>query len=267
MLLLSKQVKNSIYLVVACCSGIYVTKAMEQQTPGIEKNIEVEASPWARLPAGVREYIISFLESAKDQKEAVKNIKGLSQTSKELNKLINDTQVLGDLIQAISRRFNISPIDVASEFNNPGALNWLKNYAQQNPQEKKLLDKRLRQAAKEGNMTLTQFLLNAGADVNTQGKWGYTPLQLAVIKGQNDMVDLLLNAGAHVNQSNKLGNAPLHWAVTNGNTDAIQLLLKYGADINQANKNGTTPLSAAIGQGKEDIVELLQQFEIKKTQA
>jgi ankyrin repeat protein len=276
--LASKQVKNSLYLILLFCSGMYLAKAMEQEEPvpkirkiegqaGPLSSLAVrEASSWATLPKEIKNYIISFLESEENAQEAIKNIKYLATTSKEFYNLINNPRVLGTLIQGISKRFNISFIDVALKFKNAGAADWLKgSIEQQYPQEKEIVNQLLVKATKEGDKNLIIFLLNAGADVNAQDDYGdtpifnyrYTPLYYAAGLGNKDIVELLLNASADVNKEDRLGWTPLHRVTGLGNKDTIELLLKYKADVNKATREGYTPLLIAIANDNKDIAELL----------
>jgi ankyrin repeat protein len=280
-LLISNQIRNYIYLIVACCSGISITKAMEQETPDIEKRTEEEqVSSCESLPSELKVYIIGFLVSAEDAKGAVKavrDIKYLAATSKCFYNFINDPQVLDTLIQEISKQFVcVYPIDVALAFKNSSALRWLKDYLQQNPSEKARLNDRLMNAANFGKSSTLVFALNAGADVNTQDSCGYTPLHSAVQEGHKDTVELLLNAGADVNSVDKYSQTPLHRIFGPGNKgvnkdsinkDIVELLLKHGANINQATDNGNTPFNRAAHRGLKEIIELLLQYEANVNQA
>jgi hypothetical protein len=157
LLLIYKRIITCLFLTVACCVGVCVTNAMEQEEPvakrrkteeqvtsGIEKKIEELISPlsslamegkkveektstWASLPTELKAYIISFLASAKNEKEAIRNIKALSLTSKELYNLIHDPNIVNSLILEISNQFGKSPVDVAREFESPAAAEWLKD--------------------------------------------------------------------------------------------------------------------------------------------
>jgi ankyrin repeat protein len=254
MFIVPKRVKSYIYLMLLCCS-VYLAKAMEQPTLNIEKKAEVKANPWTKLPKDIKKYIISFLESAKDRNEAVRNIMTLSLTSKEFHNLINDLSVLDNLIREISKRFNISPIHVAiALFSICNTLHWLETYIHRNPDEIRLLDRYLIKAAKDGNTKVTKFLLNAGVDITKGDKDCSTPLLWAASRGEKHIAELLLDAGADVNQATPHGTTSLHLAANKG---MVELLLQRGADVNKANKEGETPLYWSARNGHWDRVKLL----------
>jgi uncharacterized protein len=318
MLLTSRQVKSRL-LIVLCCSGIYLTNAMEgpiakrrkiekQQAlrdiqPGesislfnrlpFVKRMEIEQqalrdiqsrksissfdtlsfvakrrtievqqennpiSFFESLPLELKVHIINFLKSAKNEKEAVKNTKALSLASKGFYEIINDPQILGDLILEISKQFDKSAIDVAIEFNNPGAIQWLRKYLRKHYQKKELLNLRLLEAAEKNNRSHLIFAINAGADINTQDNDGQTPLYLAANKDYKGIVELLLQYGASANQAGYKSYTPLWWAALYGYTDIVKLLIKHGADVNVRDKYGDTPLSWATAHDHKTIVKLL----------
>jgi hypothetical protein len=265
MVITSKQIRRYIYLIIVYCSSTYVTKAMEQLIPDMEKKAEEESSFWANLSPELKAHIVSFLETAKDRKEAIRNIRAFSLTSKEFNTLINDPEVLSGLIVGISRRsygslsiaaFYTSLSNVSREFKKP-AVYWLRHYMQQHPQAKDVV---FLLAVQVGSQTLTQYLLNAGADANQKDNGGWTPLSIAALNGHKDIVALLLNAGADVNQAQGRGYVPLHLAAELGYRDIVELLLVYGADVNKANDAGYVSLHWAAYSGNKDIVELLLAY-------
>jgi ankyrin repeat protein len=267
----SKKAKFSFYSTLALCSGIYVTNAMEQEKPApkkrkieeptisaIEEKREEQASSFVNLPSELKFYIINFLVNAENKEKAIENIKALAATSKEFYNFINDTQVLGSCIKEISTHFNIYCFNVALAFKNPGAANWLKDYAQKNCEMKEALDQRLLGTAKIRDKALAHFLLNAGADVDKEDKYDNTPLHEAVYQGHKDIVELLLAYGADVNKAAKVsGCSPLFPAVAYGHKDIVELLIEAGADVNMRDKTEYTPLNSASYQGHKEIAELL----------
>jgi hypothetical protein len=256
----------AIYL-LACCSGIYITKAMEQPMVEIEKKREEPVSAFENLSPDLKTYIISFLGSATDIKEAVKNIKALSIASKEFHNLINDHRILGSLIREINNRFGKTTLDIAMAFKNRGALNWFKEYAQNNPRAKEIRDKYLLKAIEAGGSLLTQFLLHAGADVNHLDNEGCTPLHRAADRGYKDIVALLLAYGADINKTDNYGNTPLSWAAFNYYEDTLEFLLEHGTDINKVSNDGRTPFDLAITNDNKEIVELLLNAEAEVNKA
>jgi ankyrin repeat protein len=260
---------------------------MEQPKVEIEKQAEEQRSFLANVPKEIKTYIISFLVSAKEVYEAIRNIKALSLTSKCFHNVINDPQVLDTLIKEISNQFPRMDLGfIAIIFNNP---QWLKDHIQHNPEKKWSVGNFLLSTATRGDTTLTQFSLNAGADVNQSDNDGKTPLHEAAVNGHIEIVKLLLDAGADVNAQDKHGNTPLcwsikeivgllldakadpnkediygqvplHFAATNGYKDTAELLLNAGADVNKANTFGSTPLSLATLLDRQAVVELLHKF-------
>jgi len=78
---------------------------------------------------------------------------------------------------------------------------------------------------------IVKELIAAGADVNKENERGMTPLQYAVISGEEQVVDLLLTAGADPEQRNDAGFRAIDQINSTGNAEAIQnVFKKHGAD-------------------------------------
>jgi ankyrin repeat protein len=67
------------------------------------------------------------------------------------------------------------------------------------------------------------------------------------------MIELLLAKGANINIKKNDGYTPLHLAVGRGNVAMVELLVAKGADVNVKNNAGDTPLMLA----KDDKVRAL----------
>jgi ankyrin repeat protein len=254
-----------VYGMLLSCIGMYESKAMEQPTSVLEGKREGKQeyfiSPFQSLPKEIRNYIISFLVSAKDVKEAVENIKNLGATSKEFYNLINDLQVLDNLIREISTRFSNSPATVAIAFMNPSALSWLKEYIERHPQEKEGITQRLNndllKAVEANNKTVAEFLLNAGADSNVKSGSALTLLHEAAFSGNKNIVELLLTHGADVNKVDDEGRTGLYCIFFGVYQEIVELLLAYEANVNTADNYGQVPLHWAASRGSNETVELL----------
>lgn len=111
-------------------------------------------------------------------------------------------------------------------------------------------------AARVGHLTVAQFLLANGADVDALDDQSQTPLHLAAMNGHKSMVELLLaNKAAVEPKANP--TTPLHLAAANGYKLVASVLLAHGANVNAKNKAGWTPLHFAVVHGYTSVAELL----------
>jgi ankyrin repeat protein len=125
------------------------------------------------------------------------------------------------------------------------------------------------------NPSVSQLLIDYGADLNYQDQYGRTALMLFSYfstDGNNDCLELFLKNGAGVNITDNTGKTALHYATWGGNITVIELLKKYGADINKRDDNGLSPLVIAHivryvwGDHPVEFIELLTSYgaELKK---
>lgn len=111
--------------------------------------------------------------------------------------------------------------------------------------------------ADSGHTDMVQYLLELGADPNTQTEQGVTPLMYASQWGYRDIAELLLKNGANPNLAPFDGNTALHASVKAGNDSIAELLLDYNAEVNVANRKGLTPLHYAVWYGFPYLTDLL----------
>ena len=103
------------------------------------------------------------------------------------------------------------------------------------------------------NLTLIQRIIELGANVDIQTKEGTTPLIILTKNRNLKIVELMLESKqADINFCDKDGRNVLHWAVNNNqdNADATNelenLLLSNGVDMNKTDKRNRTPLHYAF---------------------
>ena len=109
----------------------------------------------------------------------------------------------------------------------------------------KMINNALFDAVHLGDIDIAKLLIENGADINTQKKFGNTPLHKAKDSfgcGYIKMSEFLIKNGADVNMQNHLGDTPLHRAVESARVDLVKLLIENGADVNIKNNAGNTPL-------------------------
>ena len=104
---------------------------------------------------------------------------------------------------------------------------------------------------------IASFLIDHGADLESQDIYG-TPLHCAMyLTNHEEMVKLLVQKGAQFNSKNRIGRTPFHQAVNDGKISMANILLQYGADINTKDFTGDTPLHFAVCWRKEEHVHFL----------
>jgi len=106
-------------------------------------------------------------------------------------------------------------------------------------------------------LTVAQFLLDNGADVDARGISFGTALTTAAYRGHLEMVRLLLERGAGVEAQGSSHETPLHAAAYRGSLEVVRLLLEKGADANAQGGPHGTPLHAAAHGGSLEVVRLL----------
>jgi ankyrin repeat protein len=112
-------------------------------------------------------------------------------------------------------------------------------------------------AVERGDRAAALSLLTRGANPNTPGPDGTTPIMYAAANDDLDLVRALIKAGANVTLKNQLGTSALTEAAIIGSAPIIDALLKAGADPNTKNPEGETPLMAVARSGKIEAAQRL----------
>ncbi len=119
-------------------------------------------------------------------------------------------------------------------------------------------------AAAYGNIAMMRSLIDeqgAAKDINTQDKWGRTPLHMAAYMGYADAIPILASAGACVNTPDHNGVTPVFVAAQTGDEAVIIALKAAGATtIDTPNKNGITPVLIASGKGHANVITVLKNL-------
>jgi len=115
-------------------------------------------------------------------------------------------------------------------------------------------------AAETNNHKRIKELLDSGQDVNEQD-WdrGATPLHLACAKGNLETIELLIDYGANVNSQNKYGRTCLHHLILNRYDNiAIWLIKHCNADPHLPDKKGVSAYDLAIKWLQEQLDEAIK---------
>lgn len=116
----------------------------------------------------------------------------------------------------------------------------------------------LQQALYYGHESIALQLLNAGANMEEEGRNGQRPLHYAASQGHNQLLKLLIEKNADVNAQDQDGNTPLHHAISRGNIGAVDALLKKGARTDIENHQGATAVQLAAERGNKQIRRLIE---------
>ena len=100
----------------------------------------------------------------------------------------------------------------------------------------------------------------AGMPVDIVDGDGWTALKRAAFNNQTDVVRYLLNNGANVNKQNRWGETALHNASYNNHIDVMRILLQHGARKDIKDNIGATPIDVARLWSNKETVDLLEQY-------
>ncbi|MBN1863907.1 MAG: ankyrin repeat domain-containing protein [Victivallales bacterium] len=126
------------------------------------------------------------------------------------------------------------------------------------PVDKKVNQDMLVKAVNDGDVEKIRSLIDQGAEPNSPGDEGLTPLMAAAYNGDDGIVALLLDAGADTELKDISGYTALMYACLQGNYACAKLLVDCGADINARDNDNSTPLMFAVqGDAWNTIVKML----------
>ena len=111
-------------------------------------------------------------------------------------------------------------------------------------------------AAKTNNITELQRFLMTGASINAKEE-DMTALMWATQNGHLEAVQYLVTAGAELNSKNKYGLTALMWAAMNGHLEAVQCLVTAGAELEAEDEYGCTALTRAARSGRVAVAQYL----------
>jgi ankyrin repeat protein len=112
-------------------------------------------------------------------------------------------------------------------------------------------------AVEYDNEDTFRFLLDHGAQLESQGPSGLTPLMRAAASGRTQMMGLLLDKGADREARDFQGRTPLSQAAASGHCDAVKILAKDSAYLELQDNGEDTALALAASRGHTEVVKLL----------
>ena len=118
-----------------------------------------------------------------------------------------------------------------------------------------------RYAALHGDLDGIKAALENGEDIEMRGRLSQrTALHYACWGGYFSITDFLIQRGADVNSRDKGGSLPIHYACESGHLNIVQLLISKGSDVTTTNKCGNTPFDIASLNGHAEAADYLMQY-------
>ena len=112
----------------------------------------------------------------------------------------------------------------------------------------------------KGNTDVALFLINNGANIDTQSAQGFTPSLIAAQEGYLKVLQALAEAGANLETpGGSFEMTPLAIAAIQGELDIVQFLKDKGVNLDAKDKDGKTALDLAKELGNDDIVKVLEE--------
>lgn len=114
-------------------------------------------------------------------------------------------------------------------------------------------------ASKNGHVNIIKLLVDYGANIEEKGISGIPAIIAALEGGHFSTVEYLLQLGADINSQNSEENTPLHLAtrVKPDPTLIISYLINMGADIHKINKHHWSPLQLALREKNTLAINIL----------
>lgn len=118
-------------------------------------------------------------------------------------------------------------------------------------------------ACKEGSLEITQWLVQAGADLHMTNLVGHSALIASISsrEPQSEAFEYLIGLGTDPLQVDRRGCNSLHYAARAKKITLIKRLLEYRININTVDANGWSPLHWAVASTEDstEVVRLLLQ--------
>ena len=113
-------------------------------------------------------------------------------------------------------------------------------------------------ASASGHLLIVQYFIEKlNFDPNVKGGLMETPLHCACLNDRLSIVEYLISRGANVNAQSKYKRTPLHYACEGGHLPIVEYLISKDANLDARDEDGSTPLHLASYWGRDSLVKIL----------
>lgn len=122
-------------------------------------------------------------------------------------------------------------------------------------------------ACTNGNLTIVQLLIAAGADIELKNVARMSPLSIAIENRHPQLVAYLIEKGADIHSKGPNNLQPIHYACLHGNKAIIELLLSKGIDMNlrDSQKDNLLSFTTDLNGGSLEATKTLVENGIDPT--
>lgn len=118
-----------------------------------------------------------------------------------------------------------------------------------------------------GDLDNLKRRLELGANPCEYDPYGYNPLIVSIMTGNEKAFEILLSFGSDVNQADIFGQSPLHWAVKCENLALVKKLVQHKAVVQATSMEQEPLLTLPILRKKSEILQVLTSYGGKKEPA
>lgn len=115
-------------------------------------------------------------------------------------------------------------------------------------------------SAQTSLISMMNYFLSQGVDINALDYHGNTPLIAAADTPLSIFLSLLINRNAKLDIQNDKGETALMVAVRRGYIDSAERLLEAGADATLRNRNGKSAIDLAVRSKNEELIRLFDRY-------
>ena len=119
-------------------------------------------------------------------------------------------------------------------------------------------------AVREGHSRVVRLLLDRGARLDAQDRYGCPPLHVAAYAGHKAMVRVILEAGANANETGAHGELALHWVAAKGHLEVAEVLIRAGSQVNTKTKKQRIDTDTMMEETADVVKFQLKSLELRE---
>ncbi len=236
-----------------------LNKAKELLTEGKLINSPEYNNIYTPINAAVRSGFLDLLKFLVDNLDVIDDKAigdairfGLLEEFKILMTPIQDKNIL------LKDAMDVSPLFLASQSGQVEIFEWLiENGASIKTDDVSNNDIPIIHCA--GNLAIAKRLVELGVDVNEKDDCGISPLSNhAADDNKEDILKFLIENGAELDSQDDWKQTALFRSVSNNKLSNAKILLNFGADKTISDMDGTKPIDRAKSLGNNELVDLLK---------